>query len=566
MSKIEDVFGLTEADKTNIRKSLTALEPALETTLVEFYQWLQTDPKVKSVLDASPHSTTELAKYQKSHWLSLMKNGPDADFYERAKRIGQVHARIGVSPTWYIAAYTFIQERLQAVLARKSRFSGAGAARLIATLNKVIMFDMQAALSVYTASEEDQAKQQTGAHIADEILDSSVAVSVATNEASVASVRMLNGMRQIDERAQAISAAVEETVTGIQQISETTKDVAGIAQQADHRADEGAGVVTEATDRMNEITRVVESTSTLVNELSESSREISEIVSAIEDIASQTNLLALNATIEAARAGEAGKGFAVVANEVKSLSTQTAQATEKISKRIEGLLSDMGRIVQSMEEANGAVTYGQDSMHRMSETMTELRSNVGDVSSRMEQISVILQEQSQASNEVAQGVSTIATESSDSVGSLGNLADNMRAVESQVGTQLQRLSGYDVPNKVLRIAKSDHVIWKKRLADMMAGRETLRADELADHTKCRLGKFYYGQDAEFYRTLPSFQQLEGPHREVHKWGIEATRLYNSGDLEAALNAIEKVENSSHEVLELLDKTIAEAKEKRSRQG
>lgn len=562
MSDIESIFVLSSADKSKIAKLLPVLERELETALREFYAWLETDPKVKKVLDASPHSTADLAKYQKSHWMSLLKNGPDEDFFERAKRIGQVHARIGVTPTWYISAYTFIQQRLQAALGKKSRLSGTGAADLISTLSKVIMFDMQAALSVYTASEEDATKVQTGTAIADDILDSSITVSIATNEASVSSVRMLDGMRRIDERAQAVSAAVEETVTGIQQISETADDVATIAQQADTRANEGANVVSEATERMNEITRVVESTSALVNELSDSSREISEIVNAIDDIASQTNLLALNATIEAARAGEAGKGFAVVASEVKSLSTQTAQATEKIGGRIESLLADMQHIVQSMEEASGAVNHGQESMNRMSETMTELRSNVGDVSSRMEQISVILQEQSLASNEVAQGVSSIAEDSAGSVGQLDQVADSMRKVESQVGTQLQKLTDYDVPNKILRIAKSDHVIWKKRLADMVSGRESLNPDELADHTKCRLGRFYYGDGAAEYRNLPSFKALEEPHREVHKWGIEASRRFADRDLKGALEAIEIVESNSGLVLELLDRTIAEANDRK----
>jgi len=53
-----------------------------------------------------------------------------------------------------------------------------------------------------------------------------------------------------------------------------------------------------------------------------------------------------------------------------------------------------------------------------------------------------------------------------------------RGVESMLGGQLSLLLEQDVPGK---IAKVDHVIWKKRLADMLVGLETLRPEELASH-------------------------------------------------------------------------------------
>ena len=103
------------------------------------------------------------------------------------------------------------------------------------------------------------------------------------------------------------------------------------------RASQGAEAAQVARDAMNQVEESSQVLERRVEALTDASQRINAILSTIEAIASQTNLLALNATIEAARAGEAGKGFAVVANEVKSLASQTAKATEEISDQISGM-------------------------------------------------------------------------------------------------------------------------------------------------------------------------------------------------------------------------------------
>jgi methyl-accepting chemotaxis protein len=86
---------------------------------------------------------------------------------------------------------------------------------------------------------------------------------------------------------------------------------------------------------------------------------------------------------------------------------------------------------------------------------------------------------------------------------------------------------------------------------MIAGREGLNAEELADHNSCRLGKWYNLVNDPTYLNHPKFKALLKPHELVHKHGIEAVQLYNSNNLDGALKEIDKVEAASSDVLRLL---------------
>ncbi|WP_049773676.1 methyl-accepting chemotaxis protein [Salisediminibacterium selenitireducens] len=69
-----------------------------------------------------------------------------------------------------------------------------------------------------------------------------------------------------------------------------------------------------------------------------------EVLTFIKKIASQTNILGLNASIEAARAGEHGKGFNIVAKEIRKLSQDTLDSTEKIEETLEEMRASIERI------------------------------------------------------------------------------------------------------------------------------------------------------------------------------------------------------------------------------
>src|SRR5476649_434484 len=194
------------------------------------------------------------------------------------------------------------------------------------------------------------------------------------------------GNTDLSSRTEEQASALEETAASMEELGSTVKQNADNAGQASTLAG-------HATQEAHQGGDIVNGVIVTMTKITGSSHKIVDIIGVINSIAFQTNILALNAAVEAARAGEQGRGFAVVASEVRSLAQRSAQAAKEI-----GVL---------INESVSSVASGSAQVRLASSSMSEIVSNVSNVSSVMLEITHASEEQMQSIHEINRAITQL---------------------------------------------------------------------------------------------------------------------------------------------------------------
>ena len=268
------------------------------------------------------------------------------------------------------------------------------------------------------------------------INETSEQVSSSAQETQTTARSLANAAEQQAQQISSATSAINQIVNSMDIVSKDSAESADVAERSVKIASHGAEVVRETISGMDSIRDQIQETSKRIKRLGESSQEIGSIVELINDIAEQTNILALNAAIQAASAGEAGRGFAVVADEVQRLAERSTSATKRIERLVQTIQSDTNEAVNSMEQTTAEVVAGARLAEDAGSALGDIERVSHDLSALIQNISTAAREQSAAATDVSVSMNAIqeitsqtsqgASQTADSIGTLAQLASDLR--------------------------------------------------------------------------------------------------------------------------------------------
>ena len=268
-------------------------------------------------------------------------------------------------------------------------------------------------------------------------------LSSSSTELSAISEQMTQGITNVSDKSNTVSAAAEEmsanmnnVAAAMEESATNTNMVATASEQMSATIGEIAQNAEKARSISDEAAHKASNASTNMDQLGDAANAIGKVIETITDISEQVNLLALNATIEAARAGEAGKGFAVVANEIKELAKQTAEATQDIKEKIEGIQGTTNMTVGQISEITQVITDVNDVVGTIATAVEEQSSATKDIATNVAQASQGIQEV----NENVNQSSTVSAEISQDIAGVSVSMNEMSTSSSQVNLSAQELS------------------------------------------------------------------------------------------------------------------------------
>ncbi|MBF8379136.1 CZB domain-containing protein [Alicyclobacillus mali] len=536
---------VTQEDLARVRDVSSWIEPYLEQIAKRQYDIIEKFPNLNKIIVEHSHRD-RLERTFVDYFRRLFRaDVADGVFWQERKRIGRVHSRIHVTADWYIGSYMRLFEYLIPAVVNQWHGKPRELSDTLLACLKMVFLDMQVIMEAY---EEEELQ-----------------VGYIENVSNV--LELILGIEDIPPTKNAIEKAVsdsENISAATEQLSASVREVADYAVKAAEHGDRvmrdaqaGGEVARTALEGIVALRQTFDQLQHQSTAVVSAAERISSVLELIQEIAEQTHVLSLNAGIEAARAGEHGRGFQVIASEVRALANQTRdsiQETMDVIQNVQDAARTMNQVTQTVSlELADKVGTAQQAMGVIESIVSEIHHIV----EYMGNIAASAEEQAAATEDIATRVVDIMDGVTDVKRRIDALGQDMYRTGVQVNdlrnAMVERIASARHDRMLLRIAKTDHLLWKWWLYNHMMGYHAMEEEQLKDHHECRLGKWYdAAKGYSSFAANPLFQRLDEPHQRVHRLASEIYHALQQ-DIRSDVSAkMHDLEEASQEVVRLLD--------------
>jgi methyl-accepting chemotaxis protein len=237
------------------------------------------------------------------------------------------------------------------------------------------------------------------------------------------------GLQQQSDAAATTSNSVGQVSISINRVAESAGQVAKLSEESTERAHQGQHSLADMMAELEQVERAVNEIASAVSAFVSDTQRITNMTQQVRDIAEQTNLLALNAAIEAARAGEQGRGFAVVADEVRKLAEKSALSASQIDEVTQAIGTQSVQVNKTVQRGISALQSSKAHIDEVTSVLNASNASVDGVNLGLEEIVGSINQQRDATQEIARNVELIASMASQSNQVVKSTVDEVKQLE-----------------------------------------------------------------------------------------------------------------------------------------
>jgi len=447
-------MGIDDAQRHVLAKVQPMISSMIASGLDRFYSMARATPDTAKMFRDDAHMAKAKAS-QEAHWKRISSGKFDEEFFSSVRRIGSVHARIGLEPRWYVGAYALVLEELMRGVAKRcspwrrllSFFQTPSAEVASIAVVKAALLDLELSISIYFEQnqiERDQAIATLGKALQglshgdlatdlhglppnfaelersfnETLLEMRQMIGSVTQSADgirIGTAEIAQASEDLARRTESNAASLEETSAALAQIDDRLKATTLSSSKTVERADKAIETVGGGRATADEAVQAM-------GRVSESAKGIDSVIEGLDKIAFQTRVLAMNAAVEAGRAGDAGRGFAVVADLVSALAMRAEEEAKRARDQLTVTQTEISSAVEAVQKVDGAlanISGDVAEVHKLlgtmaddaaaqSSTITQISSAIGAMDQSTQQNAAMVEETSAAARNLTNEVTILS--------------------------------------------------------------------------------------------------------------------------------------------------------------